>query len=158
MLVCGLVTFLSCTEESVKPNSWGISYSPISAAYAARGVVEQKPEGPRTRLIVEKAYLSDLDDGEGILTIVFSSNDSISFQITKENKQTTFQFPAPENLNALHQADLNGVPLDLNESHINIEPRTSENRLSLYLQVSATEFGLFDGYVNSVPLVLGAPQ
>ena len=151
-----VVLFQCTTEEKLaKSPLWGIDYSEEGTTTYVQGAIEQQNAGPKAIYIVSEGSLRCAQQDLHTLSLKFENGESLLLRIAKKTADNNYHFPGTESENQLVSAIFNGVPLDLAESSIAIQPHLGENKLHVITNVHTLNAGDFNGTLSRIPLLKG---
>ena len=149
-----VILFQCSTEEKIaKSPLWGVDYSEESTTAFVQGAIEQQNAGPKIIYIVNEGSLRPDQDDRHTIYLKFENGESLQLLVTKKTVDNNYHFPGQESENQLLAAVFNGVPLDLMESAISIQPRLEENKLHVITNVHTLNAGDFNGTLSRIPLL-----
>lgn len=151
-----VVLFQCSTEEKIaKSPLWGVDYSEESTTAFVQGAIEQQNAGPKTVYIVNEGSLRPDTEDRHTISLKFENGESLQILVTKKTVDNNYHYPGLESENQFVSAIFNGVPLDLTESSISIQPRLEENKLHVITNVHTLNAGDFNGTLSRIPLLKG---
>lgn len=154
LLVSLSVIFFQCTEEKIaKSPLWGVDYSEEGTTAFVQGAIEQQNAGPKTIYIVTEGSLRPAPEEQHTIYLKFENGESLQLLVTKKTADNNYHHPGNAGENQLLSAIFNGVPLDLKESAISIQPRLEDNKLNVVTNVHTIDAGDFNGTLSRVPLL-----
>jgi hypothetical protein len=157
-----MVAFYSCeSEQATVEVPFGIEYSDYSTSDKAGGfIMYQNYGGPRIDLVVDSAYIKDLDTASAYqLKYLFSNvdgeiSDSLQVFIRKLTSDQNFHSETDSSQNKILFAVFNADTLELDTSALQVAPvystQTFHTVLNLY---TSNNKGTFNGTVDSIPLI-----
>jgi hypothetical protein len=156
LLSLSVIFFQCSTEEKIaKSPLWGVDYSEESTTTFVQGAIEQENAGPKTIYIASEGSLRQSEEQVHIISLKFENGESLQLFVTKKTLDNNYHFPANESENQLISAVFNGVPLELSESSILIQPHPEENKLHVITDLHTVNAGHFNGTLSRIPLLKG---
>ncbi len=158
LLVSLSVVLFQCnTEENIaKSPLWGVDYSEESTTAFVQGAIEQQNAGPKIVYIANEGSLRPDQEDRHTIYLKFENGESLQILVTKKTVDNNYHFPGVESENQLLSAVFNGVPLELAESSISIQPRLEENKLNVITNMHTINAGDFNGALSRIPLLKGS--
>ena len=159
LLISLSVVFLQCTEgEMAKSPLWGVDFSAEGTTTFAEGSIEQQNAGPKTVYVVQSGALREAEEKHYTISCTFENGETLLLGIVKKTVDYNYHFPGNESENRLVSATFNGVPLQLTESAISIQPDTGDNKLHIITNMHTLNAGDFNGTLSRIPLLKGSAQ
>lgn len=161
LLLIGLsVVFFQCSTEGelTKSPLWGVDFSAESTAAFAGGSIEQQNAESKTIYIVESGSLRETEESHYTISFIFQNGESLQLGIIKQTTDYNCHYPGAESENKLVSATFNGIPLELAESSISIQPDTGDNKLHIITKMRTINAGDFNGTLSRIPLLEKATQ
>jgi hypothetical protein len=157
-----LALFYACDSEAPDVDvPFGIEYSDYSITTEADGfLMYQNYGGPRIDLVVDLAYVKDLDSASVYVLKYWFANvdhvisDSLAVYIQTFTSDQNYHSDADSNQNRILGAIFNIDTLLLSASALQVAPVDSNQTFHTVLNLhTSNEKGTFNGTVDSVPLV-----
>jgi hypothetical protein len=157
-----LVCFYACDSETLEIDiPFDIQYSNYSVSTEADGyLMYQNYGGPRIDLVVDSAYMKDLDSASVYVLKYWFANvdnvisDSLEVYIQTFTSDQNYHSDADSSQNCILGAIFNVDTLLLDASALQVAPVDSNQTLYTVLNLQTSdEKGDFNGTVDCIPLV-----
>lgn len=154
LISLSVVLFQCSTEEKVsKSTLWGVDYSEESTTAYVQGAIEQQNAGPKIIYIVNEGSLRPAQEDQHTISLKFENGESLQLLVSKKTMDNNYHYPGYESENRLLSVTFNGVPLELKESALSIQPRLEENKLHIITNLHTVSAGDFNGTLSRIPLL-----
>lgn len=153
LISLSVLLFQCSSEEETKSPLWGVDFSTEAMVNYAQGALEQQNSGPKITYVVNAASLRQSEEDIYSVSFTFENGETLLLSITKKTVDYNYHFPGTGLENQLISAEFNGIPLDLKESSISIQPDEGENKLHVITNMHTLNAGDFNGTLSRVPLL-----